>query len=69
MAGLKEDGTVVAAGYNEYGQCNVSDWKDIVAISAGDGYTLGLKTDGKVVTAGKYVHSDISGWTGIKLPG
>ena len=27
--GLKADGTVVAVGDNEYGQCNVSDWTDI----------------------------------------
>ena len=27
--GLRSDGTVVATGWNEYGQCNVSDWTDI----------------------------------------
>lgn len=27
--GLKADGTMVAIGYNEQGQCNVSDWTDI----------------------------------------
>ena len=27
--GLKADGTIVAKGWNDYGQCNVSDWKDI----------------------------------------
>ena len=27
--GLRKDGTVVAVGANEYGQCNVSDWRDI----------------------------------------
>lgn len=25
--GLKSDGTVVAVGDNEYGQCDVSDWR------------------------------------------
>jgi alpha-tubulin suppressor-like RCC1 family protein len=24
--GVKSDGTVVAAGWNEYEQCNVGDW-------------------------------------------
>ena len=24
--GLRADGTVVAVGYNDYGQCNVSSW-------------------------------------------
>ncbi|MDY4754617.1 MAG: TIR domain-containing protein [Candidatus Faecousia sp.] len=27
--GLKVDGTVNALGYNEYGECNVGDWKNI----------------------------------------
>ena len=27
--GLKSDGTVIAVGDNEYGQCNVSDWRGI----------------------------------------
>ena len=26
---MKADGTVVAVGNNEKGQCNVSDWRDI----------------------------------------
>ena len=27
--GLKADGSIVAVGDNESGQCNVSGWKDI----------------------------------------
>ena len=27
--GLKSDGTLVAVGGNEYGQCNVSGWRGI----------------------------------------
>ena len=50
--GLKSDGTVVAAGENDKGQCNVSAWKDIVAISAGSDHTIGLKSDGTVVAVG-----------------
>ena len=46
--GLRVDGTVVATGYNEYGQFNVSGWSDIVAIDAGDWATVGLKRDGSV---------------------
>ena len=49
--GLKADGTVVAVGDNEYGQCDVSDWTDIVAISVDD-HTVGLKKDGTVVAVG-----------------
>ena len=51
--GLKADGTVVAAGDNEHGQCNVSGWTDIVSISADDYHTVGLKADGTVVAAGE----------------
>lgn len=48
--GLREDGTVVAVGDNEYGQCDVDDWKDIIAIAAGDWFTVGLKSNGTVIT-------------------
>lgn len=52
--GLRSDGTVVAVGDNTYGQCNVSGWKDIVAISAGDWHTVGLCSDGTVLSTGNY---------------
>ena len=61
--GLKADGTVVAVGWNEVGQCEVSDWRDIVAISAGDVHTVGLKADGTVVAVGN--NGDVSGWRDI----
>ena len=30
--GIKKDGTCVGTGENYYGQCNVSDWTDIVLL-------------------------------------
>ena len=69
--GLKADGTVVATEYTgEYfnnGQCDVSDWTNIVAISAGDTYTVGLKADGTVVAVGDNDSGqcDVSGWEDI----
>lgn len=45
---MKRDGTVVATGNNYYRQCNVTDWKDILAISACGTFTVGLKSDGPV---------------------
>lgn len=51
--GLKSDGTVFATGLNDDGQCDVSGWKNIVAVSAGINYTVGLKSDGTVVAIGK----------------
>ncbi|MEH7413691.1 RCC1 domain-containing protein, partial [Neobacillus drentensis] len=62
--------TVAAVGLNEYGQCNVCDWRDIVAIAAGCSHTIGLKSDGTVVAVGdnEYGQCDVSGWRGIQLP-
>ena len=51
--GLRPDGTVVAVGENDKGQCNVSNWRDIVAICAGVHYTVGLKANGTVVAVGE----------------
>ncbi len=53
IAGLKSDGTVVALGENAEGQCNVSEWYDIAAISVGMNYIVGLKIDGTVIAVGK----------------
>jgi len=50
--GLRADGTVVTVDNNDYGQCYVSEWHDIVAIFVGWFYTVGLKVDGTVVVVG-----------------
>ena len=71
--GLKRDGTVVAVGKNNDGQCKVSDWRDIVAVAAGTSHTVGLKRDGTVVAVGsnevynqKYTgRCEVSGWRDI----
>ena len=66
-AGLRSDGSVVAAGSNAYAQCNVSSWTDIVAVAAGSYHTVGLHSDGTVVAAGQ--NSDgqcrVDNWTNI----
>ena len=50
---FKEDGTVVAWGWNGVNQCDVpSRLKDVVAIEAGGSHTLALKEDGTVVAWG-----------------
>lgn len=43
---------MVAVGQNKTGQCDVSDWYDIVAVAAGCAHTIGLKSDGTVITVG-----------------
>jgi hypothetical protein len=65
--GLKADGTVVAVGKNENGQCNVSGWRDIVAVTVGYYYTVGLKADSTVVAVGDNVYGqcNVSGWRDI----
>ncbi len=50
--GLKSDGTVIAAGSNEKGQCDVSYWDNIVAIDAGYYHTIALTKDGRVLASG-----------------
>ena len=59
--GLKLDGTVAAVGDNNYGQCDISGWRDVVAVAAGNvhmatntanAHTLGLESDGTVVAEG-----------------
>ena len=65
--GLRTDGTVIAVGTNESGQCSVSGWKDIVAVSAGWAHTVGLKSDGTVVAVGNNESGqcNISDWNDI----
>jgi len=64
---LKADGTVMATGYNAYGECDVSDWKDVVDVSAGYNYTIGLKADGTVVATGNNAsrQCNVSNWKDI----
>lgn len=64
IVGLKSDGTVVATGDNFGGQCNVSDWADIVAVAADYGCTVGLKSDGTVIETGSH-GSRMYDWTDI----
>jgi len=65
--GLRSDGTVVAVGFNEYDQCDVSSWSNIVAVSAGDWHTVGLRSDGTVVAVGdnEFGECDVSDWSNI----
>ena len=64
-ASMTADGTVLASGDNTEGQCDVEEWKDIVAVSSGYWNTAGLKADGTVVLAGH--PCDVSSWSGITM--
>ena len=68
MVGLRSDGTVIAAGDNIHGQCEVSDWEDITAIACGMWHTVGLKADGTVVAVGDSTKGacNVNGWSRIR---
>ena len=65
--GLKSDGTLVAVGYNGFGQCEVGGWTEITQVAAGSHHTVGLKSDGTVVAVGdnEYGQCDVGGWANI----
>ena len=67
IIGLKSDGTVLATGKNYYDRCNVSDWNDIVSVSAGFDHAVGLKSDGTVVAVGSNGQGqcNVSKWRNI----
>ena len=62
--GLRSDGTVLAVSSNNYGNCDVSDWTNIVALACGSHHTVGLRSDGTVL-AGGWNHQgqcDVGDW-------
>ena len=65
--GVLSDGTVAAIGKNYDGECDVSSWKDIVAVSAEYSHTVGLLSNGTVVTAGENDQGecDVSSWENV----
>ena len=63
---LLPDGTVKAEGENLFGECDVSGWTDIQALSCGNWHTVGLKKDGTLAACGSNANgqcnvSDIEG--------
>ncbi len=64
---LRSDGTVVSNTHNESLDSNISDWSDIVAVSASSHHAVGLRSDGTVVASGRndYNQCDVSDWQDI----
>ena len=64
---LRTDGSVIAIGADDYGQCDVGDWSDIIAISTDSIHTVGLRADGSVVAVGNndWGECDVSDWNDI----
>lgn len=75
ILGLKSNGTVVAVGGNEYGQCDVSGWKNIRKVLTG-GYrphSYGLREDGRVEVCGFFLDDSgsvsrekVLGWRNVE---
>ena len=49
IVGIREGGSVVAFGNNYFGQCDVSEWRNVISVAAGKRFTIGLCADGTIV--------------------
>ena len=49
---LWNDGSIVAWGRNDFGQCNVPDGNDFVAIESGNYFGIALRSDGSLAAWG-----------------
>ena len=59
---------VMQSKYNEYGELDFKDWKDIKAISVSENFTVGLKDNGDVIAIGDntYGQCGVSDWRDIE---
>ncbi|MCL2577300.1 MAG: hypothetical protein FWE27_04535 [Defluviitaleaceae bacterium] len=66
---ITRDGQARSAGPNPDGQChtNTYDWRDMKAVSAGAGFTVGLRADGTVLGVGRndFGQLAVKDWTDI----
>lgn len=64
---LHNDGTVTAMGSNASGQCDVSQWTNVVKVVAGADFTAGLRSDGTLYACGSNISGqcDVDGITGV----
>jgi hypothetical protein len=49
---IRSNGSLVAWGYNDYGQCNVPEGNDFIAIAGGSRHSLALRSNGLIVGFG-----------------
>jgi len=50
---LKDDGTVLSLGSNDYGERSVDSWSNIIDIATGYHHSVGLRKDGTVLAVGE----------------
>ena len=69
VGAIRKDGTAVIdrPEDNEYGQKNVSGWKNLTQLALGERHTVGLCADGTVVAVGSNASGqcDVQDWTDI----
>ena len=64
---FRADGKVLATGNNDFGQCDVSSWSDVVGVACGKDFTVAVRADGTALAAGnnQFGQCDLSGWTNL----
>ena len=67
LIALKNDGSVISAGYDSYGETGVSSWRNIAAVYTGRNWSVGLRNDGTVVATGRNDNGqcDVSSWEDV----
>ena len=51
--GLRASGSLVSTGVNNWGQCNIQGWSNVVQIAVSSFHTVGLRSDGTVLAVGR----------------
>ena len=64
---VRESGNVLVTGYNNYGQCNVEEWENVIAVAAGSYHTAALFADGTCGAVGYNGNRqcDVQGWSDV----
>ena len=64
---VKGSGFVAVTGHNNYGQCNVGDWDNVMAVSAGSYHTAAIFADGTCGAVGYNGNRqcDVGTWKGV----
>jgi alpha-tubulin suppressor-like RCC1 family protein len=67
VVALKRDGTVLAAGNDMFGMCDVQGWNFIVAVAAGSNHTVSIESNGLVHAVGSnaYGECDVRYWSDL----
>lgn len=64
---ILEDGTCLAFGDDTYGQCDIGDWQNVIAVAAGEKHTVALMNDGTCAAAGDNAEGqlNVSEWRNV----